>query len=192
MQEDILIQISNRIKKLRREKRITIQELAERADVSKGWISQIENGRTVPSLTVLVDIVKSLDINLGQFFGEINLLNGKNPILVKRRDEYQAFEKEHAIGFHYKRIFTQSIKNSTVDIVLLELEKNAKRPLVRTEAFEYKYIISGKARFVFEDQQIDFNAGDSMLFDGRQLHTPLNIGSSKLSILAIYFFEQTK
>lgn len=192
MQEDILIQISNRIKRLRRQKRITIQELADRADVSKGWISQIENGRTVPSLTVLVDIVKSLDVNLGQFFGDIRLSETRNPVLIKRRQEYEAFEKEHALGFHYHRIFTRSIKSSTVDMVLLELEENAKRPMVSTEAFEFKYIVQGNARFLFEDQEIELNEGDSVLFDGRQLHTPRNIGKGRLCILAIYFFEQSE
>ncbi len=48
MQEDILIQISNRIKQIRIEKKITIQALAIKAQVSKGLISQIENNRTVP------------------------------------------------------------------------------------------------------------------------------------------------
>lgn len=190
MQEDILIQISNRIKELRREKGITVQELADRAEVSKGWISQIENSRTIPSLVVLIDIIKSLDINLDRFFSEITVEKDKKPILVKRRSEYQAFEKEHAVGFHYHRIFTQSIKSSTIDIVLLELDEGAKRPLVKTEAFEYKYIITGKARFIFEEEEIDFNEGDSMLFDGRLHHTPVNIGTGKLSMLVIYFFEQ--
>ena len=59
MEEDIIIQISNHIKDKRREKNITVQELASRANVSKGLISQIENSRTVPSLIVLIDIIKS-------------------------------------------------------------------------------------------------------------------------------------
>jgi len=192
MQEDVLIQISNRIKDLRREQGITVQELADKADVSKGLISQIENGRTIPSLIVLIDIVKSLGINLDKFFSEINTRQDRNLILVKRREEYQYFEKEQAEGFHYHRIFTQSIKNATIDIVLLELDEKAHRPLISTEAYEYKYIISGKAKFIFEDQEIAFNAGDSMLFDGRIPHSPRNTGKGKLSMLAIYFFEQTK
>lgn len=192
MQEDILIEIGNHIRELRREKGITIQELADKAEVSKGLISQIENSRTIPSLMVLIDIIKSLDIELNKFFDHINVGKNKSPVIIKRRNEYQYFEKEHAIGFHYNRIFTQSVKNSTIDIVLLELEEHAKRPLVSTEAYEYKYIISGKAKFIFEDHEVEFDAGDSMLFDGRLLHTPQNIGAGILSILAIYFFEQTK
>jgi transcriptional regulator with XRE-family HTH domain len=58
MEDDVLIQISNRIKDTRREKNITVQELASRANVSKGLISQIENSRTIPSLIVLIDIIK--------------------------------------------------------------------------------------------------------------------------------------
>lgn len=192
MQEDVLIQIGNHIRELRRDKKITIQELADKASVSKGLISQIENSRTIPSLMVLIDIIKSLDLSLNQFFGNIHSDQHKHPIIVRRRNEYQHFEKEHAVGFHYHRIFTQAIKNATIDIVLLELEEGATRPLVSTEAYEYKYIISGKAKFIFEDQEVEFEAGDSMLFDGRLLHTPQNTGQGLLSILAVYFFEQIK
>jgi DNA-binding XRE family transcriptional regulator len=48
MQEDILIQISNKIKGARKGKNATVQELATKAHVSKGLISQIENNRTIP------------------------------------------------------------------------------------------------------------------------------------------------
>ena len=43
MQEDIIIRISNRLREVRKEKNITLQELADLAGVSKGLISQIEN-----------------------------------------------------------------------------------------------------------------------------------------------------
>ena len=72
MQEDILIQISNKIKEIRKQKNITIQELATKAGVSKGLISQIENNRTVPSLPVLMNIVQSLNLDLNDFFNDIS------------------------------------------------------------------------------------------------------------------------
>src|ERR1700760_2466168 len=103
MEEDVLIQISNRIKDRRREKNITVQELAARASVSKGLISQIENSRTIPSLIVLIDIIKALEIDLNEFFKDIRT-RAEHPIIVKRKTEYEHFEKEHAIGFHYQRI----------------------------------------------------------------------------------------
>jgi transcriptional regulator with XRE-family HTH domain len=192
MEEDILIQISNRIKERRREKNITVQELAIRANVSKGLISQIENSRTIPSLMVLIDIVKALEIDLNEFFKDIRAKSDHLPVLVKRKSEYEHFEKEHAVGFHYQRIFTQSITQSTVDIVILELEPNATRPLVETDAFEYKYILQGEVEYQFNDDKITLHQGDSMLFDGRIPHTPKNLGAVIATMLVIYFFEDKK
>jgi transcriptional regulator with XRE-family HTH domain len=192
MEEDILIQISNRVKERRREKNITVQELALRANVSKGLISQIENSRTIPSLIVLIEIVKALEIDLNEFFKDIRSKNTDLPFLVKRKNEYECFEKEHAIGFHYQRIFTQSINPSTVDIVILELEPDANRPLVETDAFEYKYVISGEVEYQFNEDKITLSQGDSMLFDGRIPHTPKNIGTQTASMLVVYFFEEKK
>lgn len=192
MEEDVILKISYRIKEIRKERGITIQELADRAGVSKGLISQIENNRTVPSLMVLIDIIKSLDVDLNEFFKEISDRANKAPVVVKRKSEYEPFEKEQALGFLYQRILTKSIKNSTVDIVLLELEPNASRPMVRTEAFEYKYILSGNVKYHFEDQEIELSAGDSLLFDGRLPHTPSNIGIDKAIMLILYFFEEVK
>jgi len=190
MQEDVFIQISKRIKNCRKEQGITVQELANRADVTKGFISQIENSRTIPSLMVLIQIIKALGIDLNSFFKDIGIENERAPILVKRKGDYEYFEKEDAIGFHYNRIFTKSIKNSTVDIVLLTLDPNSSRPLVTTDAFEYKYLISGEVKFNFEDQQIEFHQGDSILFDGRIPHSPQNTGTEKAVMIAVYFFEE--
>ena len=58
MQEDIIVQISNKLKEVRKDKNITLQELADSAGVSKGMLSQVENNRTIPSLTVFLNIIK--------------------------------------------------------------------------------------------------------------------------------------
>jgi transcriptional regulator with XRE-family HTH domain len=192
MQEDILIQISAHIKERRREKGITVQELADRAQVSKGLISQIENSRTIPSLVVLIQIVKALQIDLNVFFKDIQLKSGNSPVIVKRKEEYQTFEKENAIGFKYHRIFTESMKNSTVDMVILELEPAAKRPMVITEAYEFKYILSGEIEYHFKNETITLRQGDSMLFDGRIPHTPTNETDQVATMLVLYFFEEGK
>ncbi|WP_183574631.1 helix-turn-helix domain-containing protein [Mucilaginibacter sp. X5P1] len=190
MEENTLLEISTRIKEIRRDRNITVQELADRVSVSKGLISQIENNRTVPSLLVLVNIIRALEIDLNQFFKDIAKNSLLAPVIIKRKNEYESFEKEQAVGFLYQRIFTKAFKNSTVDIVLLELEPDATRPMVVTEAFEYKYILSGKVDYVFEDQQYSLSEGDSMLFDGRLPHTPKNVTDQKAIMLIIYFFEQ--
>ncbi|ATL46263.1 XRE family transcriptional regulator [Chitinophaga caeni] len=192
MQEDILIQISQKIKEKRKAKGITVQELANKADVSKGLISQIENNRTVPSLLVLVNIIQALNLDMNEFFNDINHHNQSAKVIVKKQDSYQEFEKENAKGFLYKRVLTRNVKNNPIDIVVLELKKGAKRgQLVKTDAYEYKYIIKGTVEYQVLDQSYTLETGDSIFFDGRLGHKPTNVGEDDALILVIYFFQVT-
>lgn len=189
MQEDILIQISSKIKEARKGKNITVQQFANKVKVSKGLISQIENNRTIPSLPVLMNIVQSLEMDLTEFFKDIPSGNNEEKVSIKRSGDYQHFQKEAAKGFNYKRILTPTVNGNPIDIVLLELEKGAKRnQIVKTDAYEYKYIISGKAEYQIEDEKYILEAGDSIFFDGRLGHKPSNIHNAKTLILVVYFF----
>lgn len=192
MENEVVAQISNKIKSVRKEKSLTLQDIADRAGVTKGLISQIENGRTIPSLLVLIQIIQALEVDFDSFFTELSKFSSGTRVFVQRKNEYQKFEKEDALGFDYFRIFTRKMPSSTIDIVLLEIQPGAKRNFVTTEAFEYKYIISGSVKYVFKDQNVFLNAGDSMLFDGRLTHNPVNEGKIPVKMLVVYFFEQKR
>ncbi|MDQ0108125.1 transcriptional regulator with XRE-family HTH domain [Chitinophaga terrae (ex Kim and Jung 2007)] len=188
MADDIIMQISNKIKEKRKAKGITIQELADRAEVSKGLISQIENNRTVPSLLVLINIIKALQLDMNEFFNEIDQQQANSRVIIKQRAAYQAFEKEPAKGFVYKRILTRNVKKLPVDIVLLELKKGASHTqVVKTDAYEYKYIIKGKVEYLIDNETYTLEEGDSLFFDGRLGYQPRNTGNENAQILAVYF-----
>jgi transcriptional regulator with XRE-family HTH domain len=190
MEHEVVVQISNKIKSIRKEKNLTLQDIADRAGVTKGLISQIENSRTIPSLLVLIQIIKALEVDLDLFFNDLGAHANAVPILVQRKADYERFEKEPSSGYEYFRIFTKKVKQSTIDIVLLEIQPGSSRDFVQTEAFEYKYIISGSVKYQFLDQEIELGAGDSMLFDGRLTHNPINEGTEVVKMLVVYFFEE--
>lgn len=189
MQEDILIQISNKIKGARKSKNATVQQLATKAHVSKGLISQVENNRTIPSLPVLLAIIRALNLDLNDFFKDIMPMAKAPKVIIKKPQDYQKFEKEKTRGFVYKRILANDIKNLPVDIVLLELKRGAKRQtLVKTEAYEYKYIIKGSVQYLIDGKKYILKEGDSLFFDGRLGHTLSNAGKSEVQMLVVYFF----
>lgn len=189
MENEILVQISQKIKSIRKDKNLTIQEIAERAGVTKGLISQIENSRTLPSLLVLMQIIKALEVDLNFFFNDLSLAGREAPVLVLRKKEYSKFEKEPASGYQYERIFTRKIKSGAVDFVLLEIMPGSERNFVTTDAFEFKYILQGTVKYIFRDQTVELFEGDSMLFDGRLEHNPVNEGKETVKMLVVYFFE---
>ena len=66
----MILKIGKKIKDLRTMYNLTQEELANRVELTKGYISQLENDLTEPSISTLEDIVKALGTNLSDFFEE--------------------------------------------------------------------------------------------------------------------------
>ena len=72
--------------------------------------------------------------------------------------------------------------------VLLEVEPNSERDKVVTDAFEFKYILTGECYYEIGDQEVLLKEGDSIFFDGRIPHVPINRGKIPSKMLVVYFF----
>ncbi len=79
--------IGNKIKELRIEKNLTQEELANRAELSKGFISQLERNLTSPSIATLIDILQCLGTTITEFFAEepMNRSSFAMMIILKKR-----------------------------------------------------------------------------------------------------------
>ena len=66
----ILMNIGEKIRRLRIKNALTQEELADRCELTKGFISQVERDLTSPSIATLVDILEGLGTNLKDFFNE--------------------------------------------------------------------------------------------------------------------------
>lgn len=189
MQEDLILLIGEKLKSKRTQKNITLEELANRAGVTKGLISQIENNRTVPSLPVLFNLIHSLGEDLKSFFEDMHEHFTNGHVLIVRKGEEKAFEKEPVKGFSYKRILTKSIVAQALDIAVLELKKGAARKqMIQTDAFECKHILKGSIEYHIEKEKFILNTGDTLFFDGRAKHRLRNIGTTEAAILVVYLF----
>ena len=189
MQQDLILLVGNKIKEKRTKKNITTEELAKKAGVSKGLISQIENNRTVPSLPVLFNLIHSLDEDLKTFFEDMHDHSTNAHVFIVRKGEEKLFDKEPVKGFSYRRIVTKSLFTQAVDFVLLDLKKGAARKMmIRTDAFECKYILKGTIEYQIENETFILETGDTLFFDGRARHRLRNIGKSEASILVAYLF----
>lgn len=189
MHEELLLLLGDKIKTKRTQKNVTVEQLAKKAGVSKGLISQIENNRTVPSLPVLFNIIHSLEEDLRTFFEDMHDSIGNGHVLIIRKGQEKPFAKEPVKGFTYKRILTRSVSSQATDVVLLELKKGAvRKQMIRTDAYECKYILKGRIEYQVAKDTFILEEGDTLFFDGRTPHRLKNIGTSHALILAFYLF----
>jgi len=189
MNEELILLLGDKIKTKRTQKNVTLEQLANKAGVSKGLISQIENNRTVPSLPVLFNIIHSLDEDLKTFFEDMHDAANKGNVLIIRKGQEKVFGKEPVKGFSYKRILTRSIASQAIDVVLLELKKNAgRKQMISTDAYECKYILKGQVEYQVEKEIFTLEEGDTLFFDGRGRHRLRNTGATEALILVFYLF----
>ncbi|SEE49551.1 Transcriptional regulator, contains XRE-family HTH domain [Tenacibaculum sp. MAR_2010_89] len=187
--DDFLIGIGKRIKEIRKKQNTTISNLASNAGVSNGLISRIENGRTIPSLPVFLELISALDIDASTFFEGIEKRTGAKYIHVKK-EEQQLIEKEvEAKGFTYFQIFGKSMHAVGFEAVMLTVSPNSKREKVITDAWEFKYIIKGTCTYLIDTTEVIVSEGDSLYFNGRLPHVPVNTSDEDCIMLVLYFFS---
>jgi len=183
---EVVAKIAQKIKAIRLEKGMTIQNLCDRTSLSKGLISKIENSRTVPSMPVFVSLIQALGITLKDFFEDLSYFSGKDYIHIKAKD-YKVIDKEPRPGFNYLHIFSQSVGSCTLESVILTIEpKSIGKPTV-TDGFEYKYILTGSCEYHIDKETIILEEGDSLFFDASKPHYPVNNSKQKISMLVFYF-----
>ena len=64
------MEIGSKIKRMRLRLGLTQEELADRTELTKGFISQLERDITSPSIATLMDILEALGSNVGEFFSD--------------------------------------------------------------------------------------------------------------------------
>ena len=120
---------------------MTLEELASRTELSKGFISQLENDLTSPSITTLLDIVEALGTNMSSFFKV-----DKEEQQVFTREDYFVDEKEGSI-IHW--IVPNAQKND-MEPILLELHPQGRsNEVLPHEGEEFGYVLAGKLDIEF-------------------------------------------
>lgn len=183
---EIVSRIAQKIKATRLAKGLTMQELCSRAMISKGLLSKIENSRTIPSLPVFINLIRSLDVSLKEFFEDMALLNGKDFVVIRGKD-YKSITKEGRPGFHYLHILSQNIPGCTLEVALLTVEPGAKGRPTTTDGFEFKYLLSGNCQYQINEEIVKLEQGDSIYFDASKPHLPINSSRKETVMLVVYF-----
>ena len=113
------IQIGEKIKELRIRNGLTQEELADRAELSKGFISQIERDLTSPSISTLEDILQCLGISVSDFFA-----SEKDEQIVFGEEDY--FEKDDAADGNIIEWIIPNAQKNEMEPIRLKIEPNGR------------------------------------------------------------------
>ena len=153
--------IGNKIKQMRTRKGLTLEELASRSELTKGFLSQLERDLTSPSIDSLSDILEALGSNLSEFFREEN-------------DEQFVFSDDD--------FFVDAREGCTVNWIVPNTQKNQMEP---HGGEEFGYVLSGSIVLVCDGKRNAVRKGETFYLHGRSFHKLINEHGSAARVLWI-------
>lgn len=169
--------IGHKIKELRVQKGLTQEELANRSELSKGFISQLERELTSPSIATLVDILQCLGTNLEEFFTD----TAPEQIVFKKSNYFEKIDNE--LNNKIEWIIPNAQKNM-MEPILLTLESNGSTyPDNPHEGEEFGYVLSGTVTIVIGNKSHKAKKGESFYFTPNKKHYITASGKTGATIL---------
>ena len=148
--------IGNKLKELRVLKGLTQEELADRSELSKGFISQLERNLTSPSITTLMDILQCLGTSIGE-----QIVFGKQDYFVKEDTEYKN---------EIKWIIPNAQKN-TIEPIYLTLQAGGSTcPDTPHEGEEFGYVLQGAVSIHLGNKTYKAKKGESFYYTADKTH----------------------
>lgn len=156
--------IGSKLKELRILKGLTQEELADRAELSKGFISQLERDLTSPSIATLMDILQCLGTSIGEFFNE----SPEEQIVFTKNDYFEKHDGD--LKNEIKWIIPNAQKNM-MEPILLTLEAGGETyPDNPHEGEEFGYVLSGNVSIHIGNKTYKAKKGESFYFVSDKKH----------------------
>lgn len=169
--------IGKKLKELRLQNDLTLEDLASRSELTKGFLSQVERNLTAPSIATLEDILEALGTNLSEFFRE---------------------EEEKQIVFTDQDFFVDEQEDYQIEWVVPNAQKNEMEPILLTlhphkkthvlsayQGQEFGYVLKGSITIVRGSRKYKVKARETFYMDGSKSHYLYNHGNMDAKVLWI-------
>jgi transcriptional regulator with XRE-family HTH domain/quercetin dioxygenase-like cupin family protein len=213
--EVLMDNLGSRLKDVRLKAGLTLRELARQADVSPSFVSQIENGKSQPSVATLYAFAQLLNVSIDELFDQRGsdadrppLVEGwgpdgdKNPTNAWHPSEYSnrvsvvhPSHRSHLVmadGVEWERL--AATPEHAVNFMKITYAPGATSTaggdLVGHEGFEYGYVLQGTLEVTVGTEVFTLNVGESLGFDSSIPHVLRNVGSGEFE--GIWFVHGKK
>ena len=151
---------------------LTQEELADRCELTKSYISQLENNKTSPSLETLTNILEVLGTDLSSFFQNDEEL----PITFNKDDHY--------VCEYHGYTITWLVPNSQIqemEPIIIDLEPNQKTTEdMPHNGEEFGYVLEGEIYIIYGNMKKRVKKGESFYYKTDKMHYIESIKKSKV------------
>ena len=169
--------IGKKIRDLRNRNGLTLQELADRSELTKGFLSQLERGQVSPSVVTLWDLIECLGSTPSEFFKE-----EEEQVVFS---EQQFFEKIDENG-NSRQWIVPSAQKYQMEPLLVQLQPRTSLEEDKPHnGEEFGYILSGRIQLLLDDKTYLVRSGESFYYRATHRHRIVNPGGRPARFLWI-------
>ncbi|NLJ98741.1 MAG: cupin domain-containing protein [Tissierellia bacterium] len=171
------MKIGEKIRRLRVQNSLTQEELADRCELTKGFISQVERDLTSPSIATLMDILEGLGTNLKDFFNEV-----EDEKIVFSKDDAFVTENEE-LQYTLKWVIPNAQKN-LMEPILIEINPGGRtKEDYPHEGEEFGYVMAGIIFVHIGNEKYKVRKGESFYYKANSNHYISNEGKTKAKVI---------
>jgi len=186
--------LGRKIRQLRLDRGLTIQDVSERTGLSKGLISQIENEQVSPPISTLMKIANALKVELAYFF----MREDEDPkiVVVRKRERIvsgrRGIKGNINVGYTYELLaHKKRHKHMEPFIVTFEPRERDEVIMFSHKGEEFHLVLEGKIEMITDiSDPVTLEEGDSLYFDSTISHGFRAIDGKVAKTLAVVFQKE--
>ena len=170
--------IGEKLRLMRLQRGLTQEDLADRCELSKGFISQVERNLASPSIATLTDMLECLGSSLSEFFSD----RPEEKVVFTPQDMFVKEDPDDLRG-SITWLVPDAQKNDMEPILVDIGEGGETYPLPPHEGEEFGYVLSGSVYLITGDKKTRVRTGCSFCLHPRQTHYLQNAGKTRARVL---------
>lgn len=182
--------LCHRIKRLRLNKKRTLESLAKITGFTVGYLSRIENSDKAPPISTLSKIAQALEVDISFLLFDERANDPRNMVITRKDGRRKGSDRKASYGYRYEALASKKIgKNMEPYLIYPDFEYSSP---IQHDGEEFFYVLEGRVEFVYGDERCTLEAGDSMYFDAHIPHSGMSLGNQKARVLIIiYSYRRT-
>lgn len=182
--------IGSKVKLLRETRKLTVEDVSERTNLSLETIENIENGALVPSLTPLIKIARVLGVRLGTFMDDVENLG---PVVTRAKEEKSVTrfsDRGNAVNSDLDfYTLAQNKAGRHMDPFVIDIYPSSEEEIKMSthEGEEFIYVLNGTVEIKYGKDTYLLKEGDSIYYDSIVAHHVHSYGTDNAKILAMVY-----
>ena len=183
---NICIAIGKRIRSIRHERRMTLDEMANKTGFAKSYLSQIETLKREPPISTLTKIAFVLGVDvLFLISGEANQGEKQSITIMKASERRVIPRPSGSPAYAYQPVNDKKMDRLMDGYVVTIGPDFPLEPLVH-EGQELCYVLEGTQEFLYNGKSYTFKKGDSYCFESSKPHYTRAVGNKPAKVLVVF------